>query len=218
MQAPIAFEVRPSTRQTPCRVRRRARLWACAVAASGIAVALAPGCATHQCDGRYTDYFGGYMLDNDTFVTNDWNEPWVPYRGNETLRIWFPLSLAGRIPKAPIGFLATDQTPNFGPDFRGGDNFSPAAGQLAYLNFLDTTPEATDAGLRGGKFWATNGSCADYFAHFEVDFIPVGSDAGASEAGSDATVDGDASQNPDAFPGAPDALGGATDAGVEASD
>lgn len=182
--------------------------------ASGVA---ATGCATHLCDTSAVDYFGGFMLDRDTFVTSRLGDPWIDYQGNETVRIWFPKEVAGRIPKGlPLGAVGTDATPNGGPSFEGGDSYVSASGQLAYYNFLNTNMQTTPGGVvTGGGFWATNGTCAKYFAYFQVNFVPVDDggpateDAAASEASTQAGLD--ASRGVD---------GGATsdEASIESSD
>jgi hypothetical protein len=143
------------------------------------------GCTTHQCDPSTADFYGGFALDDNTFVTSQWkNEPWLPYNGAETLRIWFPPQFAGRTPKIPQAVLGTDPTPNGGDAFNDGDNFTPVAGQLVLYNHLNTD----DAGSYGGSFTVTNGSCASYYARFEVDFVPLGADA---DSGSDAVAHSD---------------------------
>src|SRR5579859_8259974 len=84
------------------------------------ALACAPlaGCTTHQCDPSTADFYGGFALADDTFVTSQWmNDRWIPYDGGETLTVWFPPEFAGRTPKIPQAALGTDPTPN------GGDAF-----------------------------------------------------------------------------------------------
>jgi hypothetical protein len=173
-------------------------------------------CATHQCDSSGYAFSGGHMLDANTWVSNDWDEHWLAYPGNGTIFFTFPPELANRVPKPPIALVGTDPTPNGGDAFVGGDNYIVAVGQLAYYNFLTTTPPSTDAGpilgadggvLNGGGFWALNATCADYFARFEVDFVPLDGagapvdDAGMATGPVDGAVDGGAGD-------------GATDAGT----
>jgi hypothetical protein len=138
------------------------------------------------------------MLDENTFVTGDWGDPWLPYPPNTTIRIWFPPEVVGRTPRAPIGEVGVDQTPNGGPKFAGGDNWTNAAGQLAYYNFLQTNASVQAGHAVGGGFWVTNATCApNYFARFEVDFVPLEPDAGANDeagsSGAPAAGDGEAS-------------------------
>ena len=155
----------------------------------------ATGCTTHDCDPNSSDFFGGQMLDENTFVTGGWYDPWLPYPPNTTIRIWFPPEVAGRTPRVPSGLVGVDQTPNGGPDFANGDNWTVAAGQLAYYNFLQTNASVQAGHAVGGGFSVTNATCAKgYYARFEVDFLPLDSDAGAGdEAGpSDGPEAGDA--------------------------
>jgi hypothetical protein len=144
------------------------------------ALACAPlaGCTTHQCDPSTADFYGGFALDDNTFVTSGWNDRWLPYNGGETLTVWFPPQFAGRTAKIPQAVLGTDPTPNGGDAFNDGDNFTPVAGQLVLFNDLNT--HGNDAGTVGGSFTVTNGSCASYYARFEVDFVPSGADGGSA--------------------------------------
>jgi hypothetical protein len=139
------------------------------------ALACAPlaGCTTHQCDPSTVNFYGGFALDDNTFVTSGWNDRWLPYDGGETLIVWFPPQFAGRTAKIPQAVLGTDPTPN--DVVNNGNNFTPVAGQLVLYNDLNTN----DAGTFGGSFTVTNGSCASYYARFEVDFVPLGADAGS---------------------------------------
>jgi hypothetical protein len=77
-----------------------------AFAASGLVVtammaaSLAPtGCTTHQCDPSTQDIYprrddaaaaGGFMIDENTFVTSSLDGNWLGFPGAATLRIWFP--------------------------------------------------------------------------------------------------------------------------------
>jgi hypothetical protein len=179
-------------------VRKRPAALTCAglVGAAGT-VALATvgpsesGCTTHQCDSSTYDYVNGFMEDQTTFVTNALDGQWINYRGQTTVRIWFPKQVLGWIPKTPLVLVGTDPTPNGGDAFVDTDTWAPAAGQLAVFNFLTTAPQIGDGGPffqfngaeYGGYLEVTNGSCAIYFAHVEVDFIPVGdADSGVPEA------------------------------------
>jgi hypothetical protein len=153
--------------------------WA-ALPCAALAFALLAGCTTHQCDPSTADFYGGLALDDNTFVTSRWvDDRWIPYDGGETLTVWFPRQFAGRTPKIPQAMLGTDATPNGGDAFSDGDNFTLVAGQLVLYNDLNTDLKTVDAGTFGGSFTVTNGSCASYFARFEVDFVPVGADAGS---------------------------------------
>jgi hypothetical protein len=146
---------------------------------AGAALACAPlaGCTTHQCDPSTADFYGGFALDDDTFVTGGWNDPWLPYDGGETLTVWFPPQFARRTWKIPQAVLGTDPNPNAAVS--NGNNFTPVAGQLVLFNDMNTDLKTIDAGTFGGSFTVTNGSCASYFARFEVDFAPLAADAGA---------------------------------------
>jgi len=97
-------------------------------------------------------------------------------------------------------WIGLDPNPNGGgAGYVNGDNYAPASGQLALLNFLETAPGDFDAGaplpaveydeddgghIVGGGFWLTNGGCASYFAHVEVHFEPL------DASGTSAAVDG----------------------------
>ena len=131
-----------------------------AAIATGL-VALAPACTTHQCDSSSYDYYGGRMLDPNTYETNDWNEPWISYPGNVTVTVHFPPGI-GRQPLEVVGNVGTSATPNGGAQFMGGDNLAPVAGQLAEEFFVTPT-----------GFSVFNASCAPYFARFVVTFPPV---------------------------------------------
>ena len=145
--------------------------------AAAIALALMPGatgCTTHVCDPNSYDYFGGFMLpDGNTYVTSDWNDPWLDFHAATTIRVWFPPEVAGRCPLNVFGWVGTDQTPNGGPDFAGGDNYSPSVGQLAYFNFLSTAPSTQAGHATGGGFWVGNSTCAKYYGRWVVQFAPA---------------------------------------------
>jgi hypothetical protein len=183
-----------------CGAAGYAGLW---IALSVTGVPATTGCQTHQCDASFYNYFGGTMMDADTFVTNAWDAPWLSFGGDTTIRIWFPKDVATRQVKSVLGYVGNDATPNGGPDFVGGDSFAPAVGQLAIYNFLGTGLQTQEGQTVGGGFWASNTTCADYFARFEVDFYPA--DAGVESSadavavsGGDASFDADASLVPEA--------------------
>src|ERR1019366_10115246 len=81
-----------------------------AAIATGL-VALAPACTTHQCDSSSYDYYGGRMLNPNTYETNDWNEPWISYPGNVTVTVHFPPGI-GRQPLEVVGNVGMSATPN----------------------------------------------------------------------------------------------------------
>jgi hypothetical protein len=131
----------------------------CAIAV--VVVTVAPSCATHQCDTTSYDYYGGRMSTPTTYETSAWDEPWISYNGNVTVNIHFPPGVY-RFPQTISGYVGTSPTPNGGADFMGGQNLSPAAGQLAEEYFIGPS-----------GFSVANASCASYFARFEVTFPPV---------------------------------------------
>jgi hypothetical protein len=160
------------------------------------------GCTTHGCDSSSYSFYGGHMLDENTFVTNDWDERWLDYPPNVTIFIYFPAEVAGRIPKPPIGNIGTGPTPNGGDAFVDGNNYTFAAGQLVYYNFLNTIPSgAPDGGMTGGGFWAQNATCTGNFARFEVDFVPI-DEAGAGSIDGGATDGGGVALTPSVNDGA----------------
>ena len=62
-------------------MRRRPAALACAgFGCVAVAIAMATGttetgCTTHQCDSSSYDYVNGFMADDNTFVTNDIEQP-----------------------------------------------------------------------------------------------------------------------------------------------
>jgi hypothetical protein len=174
-------------------VRKGPATLAC-IALGGGAVALAlatpgpevTGCTTHQCDQSSYDWFpldagrgpgGGFMVDEDTYFSNDPNQPWLVYHGNTTVRFWFPPEVAGRTAEVPQVFVGIDQMPNSPDALDSGANYTQGVGQLAIFNTLSTQnpdgapgPYEQDGHLVGGGFMVTNSSCASYFAHVEVHF------------------------------------------------
>jgi hypothetical protein len=179
--------------------KRRAALTCAAFTCGAIGLALATagpastGCTTQQCDQSSYDYVGGHMLDENTYVTNDLDSDWLPFPGNSTIRIWFPLQLLGRIPLVPVVEVGIDQTPNSLASLEAGDNYTQGVGQLAIFNALSTTPPPNSDGGPGsftfnkvdygGTLWVTATTCAKYFAHIQVQFVPL--DAGPSTQGPD---------------------------------
>jgi hypothetical protein len=89
---------------------RSRRAWAISGAASVFAVGatatiLGPGCSTHQCDSSNATFDGGLMIDPTTYVTNNLDDDWVPYAGQETLHVLFPPGI-GRTPVSVEGWSA----------------------------------------------------------------------------------------------------------------
>jgi len=180
--------------------------------AVGLAVATAgaevTGCTTHQCDQSSYDWWptpdgrpgpdGGFMQDEDTYVTNALNQRWLDYPGNTTVRIWFPPEVAGRTADLPIVAVGTDDAPNSDAAVSLGDNYAPAGGQLAIFNLLNTFPEPkmVEGHRVGGGVWVSISSCASYFVHVQVHFARVdsteagGAGDGSRGAGADAGIGG----------------------------
>jgi hypothetical protein len=155
------------------------------------------GCETHNCDPSSYDYVGGFMQDENTYISNDLNQPWLTYFGPTTIRVWFPASVAGRVPRAPPRVLiGPDQTPNGGVDFEAGDQWLQAVAQLAEFSSLETSDSGAfpikgpDGGIfqAGGGVGITNDTCAHYYARIEVDFVPL-EDAGAPGLAVDSSDD-----------------------------
>lgn len=223
-------------------MRKRPAALACsALGCTAVGVALATagpaatGCTTHQCDSSTYDWFpmealpdggqspGGFMIDENTYVSNAIDSDWLDYHGMTTVQIWFPPEVLGRRALLPRVWVGLDPTPNGGDAYVNGDNYAPGAGQLAILNFLETAPGgfAADGGSLGavkydkddgghpvgGGFSLTNGSCALYSASVEVDFVPLDS------TGTSAAVDGGSPVDAQVDAGALDTL---TDAGGDA--
>ena len=187
------------------------------------------GCTTHQCDQTVYDWDKGFMLDEDTYVSNDLDQTWLDYQGNTTIQFRFPPAVAGRILEgAPEVDIGTDPTPNSGAARAAGGNFSQAAGQLAIFNELNTTPDhdgADGGSLFGGGFVLTNASCAQFFAHVVVHFAPrvAGTsdslDGGiATGAGADATLGVDTGPLSDAATADVLSEAASADAGADGSD
>ncbi len=124
--------------------------------------AITTGCTTHQCDSLSTDFYGGRMPDPNTYETSDWNEDWIYYPGEVTVRVHFPPGNT-RAPVSIDAYVGTGLSPNGGPDFQGGEGWVPAAGQLAEFFFVDQT-----------GFSVSNTSCATYYARFVAHFPPEG--------------------------------------------
>jgi hypothetical protein len=195
-------------------IRKKRAVVALAVAACGAvaaAVAAGSGCTTRQCLASGSPWTGGVMLDPNTYATTQLDDDWLQFRSMETMMVSFPpdvqAAIAGRQPATINVYVGTDATPNgffsngmpaspgksFGDAsgaFFGGDQFIPATGQLAYLNFF--TP---------GGFWVTNASCANYFVRVVVTYpelppppppidagVPTGDGGEATDAPTDATV------------------------------
>ena len=154
------------------RSRRAWRLVAAFAGAGAVVVLVgvtaplaATGCTTHQCDGENVTFGGGYWVTPTTYVTNDWNEDWIPYPGQINLTVNFPPGgvAPGRGPIAVHGYVGTGPGPNGGADFQGGEDWTQASGQLVEYYFLSPT-----------GFNVSNVTCGNYYARFEVDFAPPG--------------------------------------------
>jgi hypothetical protein len=184
-----------------------------------IAASLATtGCTTHQCDSSAQDIYprmddaaapGGFMIDENTFVTSSLDGNWLGFPGAATLRIWFPPEAQGRVPLAATCDVAAGAASGCTPgpaspnaQFAGdGVNYAQAAGQLSVFNDLNTRGTETDAGTFGGSFVVTNATCQCYLAWCRVDFVPLDAmpsvtDDASSEAGADAGT-----TSPDGAPG-----------------
>jgi hypothetical protein len=197
-------------------VRRRPAAAACIAiggGALGFAMATAgpevTGCTTHQCDQSSYDWWptpdggpgpgGGFMQDENTYVSNALDQTFLDYHGNTTVRIWFPAEVAGRTPEVPSVFVGTDDMPNSDASEADGANYTQAIGQLATFNLLNTFPEprVVDGHRVGGGVWITNSTCALYSAQVTVHFAIVdpteaGSAGGVrlAGAGADAGIGG----------------------------
>lgn len=155
--------------------RARARAVAVAVACAavaGVAVAVVvvvpastTGCQTHQCDTSSSSYYGGRFTDPNTYETTDPNADWIPYPGQVTLHVVFPLGgpSPGRAVVSIDGQVGIGTSPNGGPDFEAGENWTPAVGQLAEIFGVSST-----------GFFVFNDTCALYSARFVVHFAPPG--------------------------------------------
>jgi hypothetical protein len=189
---------------------------------------------------------GGFMQDENTYVTNDLNSPWLIFHGNTTVTLWFPPQVAGRHPKLPVVGVGIDDTPNSIQSLEEGGNFTIGVGQLATFNNLNTNPTNVDGGActldggadasldggstcgpgyYGGSVEITNSSCASYFMHTEIDFDLVdtvavespSADSGSSMVGAQAGIGVDAGAVVDSGAG-PLAEASAGDAGDAGSD
>lgn len=245
-------------------MRKRPAAAACVAigwSALGLAMATAgpevTGCTTHQCDQSSYEWFPyapqlmdgghangqGFMLDKDTYVTNDINAEWLTFRGNTTVKLWFPAEVAGRQVEPPLVYVGTDETPNSLESREEGANYTNGVGQLATFNELNTsltyengggvTEDKADAGyvcaseggvgcVYGGSILITNSSCADYSMHVEVHFASgdVGTlSSGAQASRGDAEVDAAASADVGVeAPASALAEAGPMDAGTDAAD
>lgn len=211
-------------------MRKRPAALAClALGGGAVALALATagpevtGCTTHQCDQSSYEWplqqalpdggvmAGGFMLDENTYVSNGIDAPWLIFRGNTTVKLWFPPEVAGRQYELPIVGVGIDEMPNSIESQEEGGNYTLGVGQLAIFNDLNTRPTSADGGecsadggadggldggstcipIYGGSVTVTNSSCASYFLSVEVHFAlpevaPVESpsiDSGSSGAG-----------------------------------
>jgi hypothetical protein len=188
-------------------------------AASGIAMMVSSpastGCTTHQCDPSTADFpartavmdgaptAGGFMIDQDTFVTSSLDGTWVEYPANGTLRILFPPEVACRMPLGPpscyVGVapspISCAPSPNAPSAGDGGINYAQASGQLAEFNDLNTVRTDTAAGTFGGSFVVRNATCQLYCLWCRVDFVPQGAMPSLTDgacAGADAEAEAEA--------------------------
>ena len=108
------------------------------------------GCTTHQCDASNTTFTGGRWVSPTFYETSDWNEDWVPYPGAVNLTVTFPPGgvAPGRGPISVKGYIGTGVGPNGGADFQGGEDWTPASGQVTEYYFLSPT-----------GFSVANGTC-----------------------------------------------------------
>jgi hypothetical protein len=135
--------------------------------AQGLVVLASGGgaaCTTHQCDGDFQDYFGGHVVDPDTYETNAFDEPWLDYPGMRTFLIHFPIDF-GRPPVSVEAYVATDPNAN-GP----GQQWAEAAGNLAEISL------ASSAGI-----FVTNSTCSAYYLRVVVNFPPAAVTDGGTE-------------------------------------
>jgi hypothetical protein len=134
------------------------------VLAGGVAAPIAAtgtaGCTTHQCDTSTATFAGGHLVDPQTYETSGPNDDWISFPGQVTLHVLFPPGVAGT-PVSIDSYIGTGVSPNGGPDFQGGNLWSPCAGELCEFFFLDST-----------GFYVLNASCATYYARFVVHFAP----------------------------------------------
>lgn len=150
----------------------RKRGWAIAGSAVGAAglVAMASGggvaCTTHQCDGSFLDYFGGDMVDEDTYETNAFDQQWLDFPGMRSYLIHFPRDL-GRAPDWAKAYVGTDPNAN-----APGNLWSEASGNLAEMGVASST-----------GIFVYNDTCADYTLRVVVHFPSL-------DAGPDASTDG----------------------------
>ena len=157
----------------PGGTRRAWRLLAGLAGAGGIAAILvgvsAPiavtGCSTHQCDGENVTFNGGFWTSPTQYVTSGWDDDWIPYPGAINLTVQFPPGgvAPGRGPLNVHAYIGTGTSPNGGPDFQGGEDWTEASGQLVEYYFLSPT-----------GFTVANGTCGPYYARFVVDFPAPG--------------------------------------------
>jgi hypothetical protein len=150
------------------RLRRAgARIVAAGIASTGIAVVVAVtlslpaatgACTTHQCDTSSGTFVGGRMVDAITYETSDWDDTWISYPGEITLRVQFPPSVT-RVPQAVQCYVGDGPSPNGGPGFQGGQAWTECSGQLGELALVDAT-----------GFTVTNASCEAYYARFVATF------------------------------------------------
>ena len=165
-------------------MRKRPAALACLAlggGAAGLALAAfgpaSTGCTTHQCDESFYEWplqqtlpdggvmAGGFMQDENTYVSNDLDSPWLVFRGNTTVKLWFPPEVAGRHAKLPVVAVGTDDTPNSLESQEAGANFTDGVGQLAIFNDLNTRLTIADA---GGECAAEGGADGSLDGGFDV--------------------------------------------------
>ncbi len=164
------------------RIVALAALWASISAAA----LLAPGCYGNNCEGGF-ETFGadtdqGYMVDENTWASNRWNETWL----------WFPRqryyifdikALGGRTPEKVLPYISASPNPN-----KDNNNAVIAAGNLGEI--YQVGPNRVDV---------RNDSCSDYYLRLVVEVPPqppeAPADAGETDADTgifDASAGGDA--------------------------
>ena len=174
------------------------------------AIPASTGCTTRQCAGGFATWpasSGHWTDDTQQFwVTNNLNDPWIPYGGEVQVTIDFPPDNT-RLPFNALIYVGvtadTSVSPNVEPTppFNSDTffpNFAPSSGELAVFNTW--LPQSIAV---------KNATCADYVMYAVVQFpplppaapptdgadgaVPVGpsdGDAGVLESGAaDATVE-----------------------------
>jgi hypothetical protein len=167
--------------------RRFAALAALWAAVTG-ALALAPACYTHNCDGQVDNYGRlpgeGHLTSPDTWESNPLDGPWLEFPAQQ-LYVFDLHELGNRPIISMTPFVSANSNP-----IAEGQNYTVAAGNLAEIT-----------GGTNGQILVKNGTCAHYFLRFVVQaspFPPEPTDGGAATADADALPAGDAAAAPDA--------------------